>query len=319
MNCEVYSMKKGNTITKTPMPRKTWKERLHAEWNPNITAWLLLAPALISLLGFTVFPMIRSLYLSMTKYNMTTRIPKWIGLKNYINLFTDEAFWHIMLNTVKLAVMTLIPSLVIGLLFALLCNRRSKLTGLFRTAFFYPVVLPMVVIASIFSYIYMARQGLLDSTLVSLGGSALDVLSSSKTAMPSIAVLYIWREAGYLMIFYLSGLQNISEELYEAARLDGASPFTILRKITLPLLGPTLLFVSTIAISDCVTQVDPILMMTNGGPNESTATLMFQIYKNGFVYFDQGIASAETVILLVVMLAIAMAQFIKTDDKITYN
>lgn len=313
-------MNKGQKTKQRSAPYKSFKERLHAEWNPNLTAWLLLTPALICLLTFTVFPILRSLYLSMTKYTMITPEPVWIGLKNYINLFTDSDFWNIMLNTLKLALMTLIPSMVIGLLFALLCNRKGRRSvGFLRTAFFYPVVLPMIVIASIFGYIYMARQGLLDSTLISFGGKALDVLSSSKTALPAIAVLYVWREAGYLMIFYLSGLQNINEDLYEAARLDGASPFMMLRKITLPMLGPTLLFVSTIAISDCVTQVDPILMMTNGGPNESTATLMFQIYKNGFVYFDQGIASAETVILLVIMLAIAMIQFIKTDDKIHYN
>ena len=304
--------------------RTEWRqkihERLHAEWNPNITAWLLLTPALVCLLTFTVFPIFRSLYLSMCKYTMITPEPQWIGLKNYIKLFTDSDFWQIMLNTLKLAVMTLFPSMVIGLMFALLCNRKNRRsTGFMRTAFFYPVVLPMIVIASIFGYIYMARQGLLDSTVVSLGGKALDVLSSSKTALPAIAVLYVWREAGYLMIFYLSGLQNINEDLYEAARLDGASPFTMLRKITLPMLGPTLLFVSTVAISDCVTQVDPILMMTNGGPNESTATLMFQIYKNGFVYFDQGVASAQTMILLVIMLVIAMSQFVKTDDKIHYR
>lgn len=307
------------TATTRKKPKKTFREMLHSEWNPNVTAWLLLTPAMISLLAFTVFPIFRSLYLGMTKYNMTTRTPKWIGLKNYINLFTDSSFWNVMGNTLELAAMVLIPSMILGLLFALMCNQKRRYTGLLRTAFFYPVVLPMIVIASIFSYIYMARQGLLDSTVVSLGGKALDVLSSSKTAMPALAVLYIWREAGYLMVFYLAGLQGINEDLYEAARLDGASKFTLLRKITLPMLAPTLLFVSTIAITDSVTQVDPILMMTNGGPNESTATLMFQIYKNGFVYFDQGVASAETMILLVVMLAIAMIQFVKTDDKIYYN
>ncbi len=300
-------------------PKKTFRQRLHSEWNPNVTAWLLLTPAMISLLAFTVFPIFRSVYLSLTKYNMMTQTPKWIGLKNYIDLFTDSAFWNIMLNTLELAAMVLIPSMILGLLFALMCNRQTRYTGLLRTAFFYPVVLPMIVIASIFSYIYMARQGLLDSTVMSLGGKALDVLSSSKTAMPSLAALYIWREAGYLMVFYLAGLQGINEDLYEAARLDGASSFTLLRKITIPMLAPTLLFISTIAITDSVTQVDPILMMTNGGPNESTATLMFQIYKNGFVYFDQGVASAQTVVLLVIMLAIAMIQFVKTDDKIYYS
>ena len=289
------------------------------KWNSTLSAWLLLLPSLIFLIGFTVFPILRTLYLGMMKYNLAVRTPRWIGFGNYLELFGSKTFWKVIANTLKLTIFTLLPSMTLGLCFALLCNRRSRGFGFMRTAFFYPVVLPMIVISAIFSYIYMARQGLLDSTLVFFGGRAMDVLSSSKTALPSLAFLYIWREAGYLMIFFLAGLQNIDLELYEAARMDGAPRFTVLRKITLPLLAPTTLFVSTIAVTNSIKQVDPILFLTNGGPTESTSTLMFQIYKNGFVYFDQGMASALTTILLVVVLTFSMLQFVKTDEKIHYN
>lgn len=297
----------------------TLRRHTHIKWNATLVAWMLLTPSLIFLVGFTVFPIIRTLIVGMMKYNLAVRPPRWIGFGNYLELFGNVSFWKVMANTLKLTVFTLLPSMVLGLFFALLCNRKAKSSGFLRTAFFYPVILPMIVIAAIFSYIYMARQGLLDTTMVFFGGRAMDALSNTKTALPSLAVLYVWRESGYLMIFFLAGLQNMEQELFEAAKLDGASRFTVLRKIILPLLAPTTLFVSTIAITNSIKQVDPILFLTNGGPNESTSTLMFHIYKNGFVYFDQGMASALTTILLLVVLSLSMIQFVKTDEKIHYN
>lgn len=294
-------------------------KRIHRKWNPNLTAWLLLAPALLFLITFTIFPIVRSLYLSLTKYTVTMPEPQFNRGENYSGLAQDELFWKTMGNTLKLTLMTVIPSMAVGLLMALAVNGKFRGVGFLRTSFFYPVVLPMIVIASVWNYIFMARQGLLDSLLQSVGLPAMDVLSGTKVALPALAVLYVWREAGYLMIFYLSGLQNIDDQMYDAARIDGASNWVLLKRIALPLLMPTVLFVSTIALTDSVTQVDPILMMTNGGPDNSTATLMFMIYKNGFVYFNQGIASTLTVILLLVMLFIAMLQFVKMDKKIYYN
>jgi sn-glycerol 3-phosphate transport system permease protein len=134
-----------------------------------------------------------------------------------------------------------------------------------------------------------------------------------------MSFMYVWKEAGYLMIFFLSGLQNISGEMYEAATIDGASPFTMFRKITLPLLGPTLLFVSTIALTNSVKLVDHIVIMTEGGPNNASTMLLYHIYQQGFAWFDQAKASALTVVMLVIMLAIAMIQFVNADSRIHYN
>ena len=285
----------------------------------NLFAWLLLAPSLVFILAFTVFPIFRSLYLSFTEYALGMWEPVFIGVKNYIGFSKSPLFWKIMGNTLIFSLMTVIPSMVIGICLALIVNTRMRGVGFFRTAYFYPVVMPMIAIASIWMFIYMARTGMLDQFLSRLGFQPLDVLSQRNTVLPSMSVMYVWKEAGYLMIFFLSGLQNISIEMYEAATIDGARPWTVFRKITLPLLGPTLLFVSTIAITNSIKLVDHIVIMTEGAPNNASTMLLYYIYQQGFTFFDQANASTLTVIMLAIMLFIAMFQFVKSDRKIFYN
>ena len=285
----------------------------------SLFAWLLLAPSLIFILTFTIFPIFRSLYLSFTEYALGMWEPVFNGVKNYIAFGKSPLFWKIMGNTLVFSLMTVIPSMVIGICLALIVNTKMKGVGFFRTAYFYPVVMPMIAIASIWMFIYMARTGMLDQFLSRLGFQPLDVLSKRNTVLPAMSVMYIWKEAGYLMIFFLSGLQNISIEMYEAATIDGGRPWTVFRKITLPLLGPTLLFVSTIAITNSVKLVDHIVIMTEGAPNNASTMLLYYIYQQGFIYFDQANASTLTVIMLAIMLFIAMFQFIKSDRKIFYN
>jgi len=282
-------------------------------------AWLLLAPSLIFLLAFTIFPIFRSLYLGFTEYALGMREPVFIGIKNYIGFSKSPLFWKIMGNTLVFSLFTVIPSMVIGIVLALIVNTKMKGVGFFRTAYFYPVVMPMIAIASIWMFIYMARTGMLDQFLSAFGFQPMDVLSKRNTVLPAMSVMYVWKEAGYFMIFFLSGLQNISVEMYEAATIDGAHPWTVFRRITLPLLGPTLLFVSTIAITNSIKLVDHIVIMTEGAPNNASTMLLYYIYQQGFTFFDQANASALTVIMLAIMLFISMFQFVKSDRKIYYN
>lgn len=135
----------------------------------NLIAWLLVAPSLIFMLIFTVYPVFRSVYLSLTKYRLGMQAPEFIGLENYINLAGSSLFWKVMGNTLYFALITIIPSMVVGLFLATIVNRKSRLTGFVRTAYFYPVVMPMIAIASIWMFIYMAKNGLFDQMLVSLG------------------------------------------------------------------------------------------------------------------------------------------------------
>ncbi|MFA6507092.1 MAG: sugar ABC transporter permease [Treponemataceae bacterium] len=285
----------------------------------NIKAWALLSPALLFLLVFTVFPILRSFYLGLTQFELGMRTPVFIGLENYLNFAKSQLFWKIMGNTLLFSLLTVIPSMVIGLCLALIVNKKFKGVGFLRTAFFYPVVMPMIAIASIWMFIYMGESGMLDQLLIMVGLKPLNVLSYRHTVVPAMSFMYVWKEAGYLMIFFLSGLQNISEEMYEAATIDGAKPWTMFRKITLPLLAPTLLFVSTIALTNSVKLVDHIVIMTEGGPNNGSTMLLYHIYQQGFAWFDQAKASALTVVMLVIMLGISMLQFVNTDSKIHYN
>ena len=285
----------------------------------NLTAWILVAPSLIFILVFTVYPVFRSIYLSLTRYRLGMQAPEFVGLENYINLFGSSLFWKVMGNTLFFALITIIPSMAAGLFLATLVNRKSRSIGFVRTAFFYPVVMPMIAIASIWMFIYMAKNGLFDQMLVSLGLEPMNVLSNKSTVLPAMAVMYVWKEAGYLMVFFLSGIQSISDEVNEAARIDGADSWTIFRKITLPLLAPTFLFVSTIALTNSFKLVDHVVIMTEGAPNNASTLLLYYIYQQGFTNFNYGVSSALTTVMLVLLMIVALPRFLSQDKKIHYN
>lgn len=179
--------------------------------------------------------------------------------------------------------------------------------------------MPMIAIASIWMFIYMAKNGLLDQIVMNFTNKPLNILSNKNTVLLAMAVMYTWKEAGYLMIFFLSGLQAISNDVIEAAKIDGANSFVIYRKILLPLLAPTFLFVSTIAFTNSFKLVDHIVIMTEGAPNNASTLLLYYIYQQGFTNFNYGISSALTVIMLVLLLIISLPRFISKDKKIFYN
>ena len=300
------------------MKIKTYSKKQRAVRN-NVVAWLLVAPSLIFMLIFTAYPIFRSVYLSLTKYRLGMQAPEFIGIENYINLAGSSLFWKVMGNTLYFALITIVPSMVVGLFLATIVNRKSRMTGFVRTAYFYPVVMPMIAIASIWMFIYMAKNGLFDQMLQSLGFEPMNVLSSKKTVLPAMAFMYVWKEAGYLMVFFLSGIQSISDEVNEAARIDGADSWTIFRKITLPLLAPTFLFVSTIALTNSFKLVDHVVIMTEGAPNNASTLLLYYIYQQGFTNFNYGVSSALTTVMLVLLMIVALPRFLSQDKKIHYN
>lgn len=276
-------------------------------------------PSLIFMAAFTVWPVFRSIWLSLTKYKLGMSAPEFIGLKNYISLAGSSLFWKVMGNTLFFALITIVPSMVVGLFLATLVNRKSRLIGFVRTSYFYPVVMPMIAIASIWMFIYMAKNGLLDQMLISMGLQPMNILSSKKTVLPAMAFMYVWKEAGYLMVFFLSGIQSISTDVNEAARIDGANSWTIFRKITLPLLAPTFLFVSTIALTNSFKLVDHVVIMTEGAPNNASTLLLYYIYQQGFINFNYGVSSALTTVMLLLLMVVALPRFLSQDKKIQYN
>lgn len=248
---------------------------LSRQGRDSLTAWGLLLPSLVFMLVFTVYPVFRAIAFSLTKYRLGMDAPELIWFDNYVRLFGSSTFHKVMINTVSFALMTVIPSMVIGLGLALLVNRKGKQVGFLRTSFFYPSVMPMIAIASVWLFIYMAQNGLFDQLMIALGLGSQNVLSNKSTVLPAMSVMYTWREAGYLMVFYLSGLQAINTEVMEAAMIDGATGWKSFRYVTLPLLAPTTLFVSTIAFTNSFKLADHVIIMTEGAPNNASTLLLY--------------------------------------------
>ena len=286
----------------------------------TLNSYALLAPSLFFILVFTVYPILRSFYLGFTDFGYTNSVPKWIGLGNYSYLFQTSVFWKIMRNTLFFCLETFIPSMIIGFILALFLNARFRGLRFARVAFFYPVMMPMIAVACIWKYIYMPENGMLATSLMSLFKFKMpDYLSSKDTVIPALAFMYNWKEAGYLMIFFLSGLQNLSSDYFEAATIDGAGFWSTLIRITIPLMAPTVLFVSIIELTNSVKLVDHIVILTSGKPNNGSSTLMYYIYQTAYTFFKQGRASALTTIMLVLIMLIAMPQYLHFDKRIHYE
>lgn len=282
--------------------------------------YLLLSPSLAVLLLFTFWPAVHVGWLSLYRNNLASYGPHYTGLTNFATILSDPVFRTILVNTVEFVVGTAIPSIVLGLAMALLLNRQRVLSPLYRVAFFYPTLLPMIGAATAWAFIYTPQYGLLDRVLHLWGGSeGIDPLGNPKVALPALIALSIWRMSGYLMIFFLAGLQGIPADIQEAARVDGASYLTVLRRIIIPLLGPTFVFVVIISIVNTAQMVDQLYVTTGGGPNNATNLILWAIYQETFSFQDTGVAAAMTVILVGALLICAALNAILLDRRTHYD
>ena len=297
------------------------KQKISMRTKWTVQGWLLMLPSLIFLVGFTVYPVIRTLIQSFMKTSNNAKMPaEFIGFKNYINVFKDPVFAIVIKNTLKFSLIVIPLGLVIGFLLATLVSKNIKGIGVARALIFYPNVAPVVGFATIWTFLFTPNIGVISHVMKALSMKPVDFLNNPKTALYAIMAVYLWREASYMMIFYISGLQNISQEYYEAAYLDGASGWDIMRKITIPLVQPTTLFVLTITMADAFKMVDLIMVMTTkGGPNNSTNLLMNHIYQTAFSYWDTGQASVLTICMLGFMMVVALVQFTTMDKRAYYE
>ena len=297
------------------------KQKISMRTKWTVQGWLLMLPSLIFLVGFTVYPVIRTLIQSFMKTSNNAKMPaEFIGFKNYINVFKDPVFAIVIKNTLKFSLIVIPLGLVIGFLLGTLVSKNIKGIGVARALIFYPNVAPVVGFATIWTFLFTPNIGVISHVMKALSMKPVDFLNNPKTALYAIMAVYLWREASYMMIFYISGLQNISQEYYEAAHLDGASGWDIMRKITIPLVQPTTLFVLTITMADAFKMVDLIMVMTTkGGPNNSTNLLMNHIYQTAFSYWDTGQASVLTICMLGFMMVVALVQFTTMDKRAYYE
>lgn len=267
------------------------------------TAYLFLAPGLILFLVFMVIPMIAAAYLSLCRYDVI-HSPSWIGLRNYARIGKDIAnhgvFYLSLRNTMQYAIGTIPVGMALALGLALLVNAGLRGSSIYRTTYYLPVVTSMVAVAMVWMWIYDPSYGLLNYLLAKLSAGRANPqawLGNPKLAMMAIVAMSIWKGLGYNMVIYLAGLQGIPEHLYEAAMMDGATRWQRFRAITWPLLKPTTAFIlvmSTIGASQVFAQV---YVMTNGGPNNATTTIVHQIFQNAFSFMKMGYASAMAFVL----------------------
>jgi len=282
-------------------------------------AWLLLLPALSLLVAFTIWPTIKTFWRSFTWARSDVAPSKLVGLEKYQILLEDPIFWKVLENNLWYALGTVPTSIALAIMMALWVNSKIRYTGLLRLAFFTPTILPMITVANIWLFFYSPHIGLFNQLLGMVGIEGPNWLGDPDIALSSLMMMTVWKEAGFFMIFYLAALQTLSPELFEAAKVEGASAWRIFKKITFPLLMPTTLFVLINALLNAFKLVDHIFILTKGGPNNASNLLLYYIYETAFSFLDSYYAATLTVILLVTLALTALVQMIFIDRRIHYR
>jgi multiple sugar transport system permease protein len=287
-----------------------WREY----WGRNrvreaLEAYILILPTLIGLVVFTTGPILASLYFSFTQWNLLSA-PKWRGLENYIELFTeDPLFWVTLRNTAYYVLGAVPTGTILALLLAIALNQKIKWLAIFRTIYFLPVVSSVVAISVLWSWLYQADFGLINQFLRQLGFQGVRWLSSPTWAMPAVIIMSIWHGLGYNIVIFIAGLQSIPQDYYEAARIDGASSWQQFLHITIPLISPVTFFVITLSLIGSFQVFEQAYVMTQGGPVNATKTMVYFLYQEGFMYFHMGYASTIAYVLFLVIVSFTLVQF----------
>lgn len=281
---------------------KTWKE-----W---CWAWAFIAPTIIGLLVLNIIPIFQTLYLSFFKSGAFGKGNIFVGLDNYKQLFSDPQVWYAVRNTLVYTCLVVPVTTLLALLLAVALNGRLKGKGIYRTVYFIPMVAAPAAVTMVWKWLYNYQFGLINHILNSLGLSSVNWIDDPKVAMISIAIIGIWSTLGYSMVLLLAGLQEIPRDYYEAAELDGASPFQRFIHITVPLVSPTLFFVLVTSIITAMQVFDVIYMMVDvTSPSyNSTVSLVYLFYNYSFKYSNKGYGSAVVMVLLAIIMVITVIQ-----------
>ena len=282
--------------------------------NDAIAAWIFLAPALLLLGIFLLWPIAYLFYLSFTAGSFTSAGVHWIGLRNYWRLLLNPDFWQVLGNTAYFTIASIIPSLVIPLALAVLLNRALRLQGLLRSAYFLPSITSLVAAGLGFRWLFQT-EGPINALLSSINIEPIPWLGSTTWAMPVLILLSIWKQLGFNMVVFLAGLQAIPPSRYEAAELDGANAWQQFWHITLPGLQPTLVFATITTAIFTLRSFEQVYVITGGGPLNSTNLLVYYIYEEAFAQFDFGYAAAAATVLLAVALVLVYLQLQTFDEE----
>lgn len=275
--------------------------------------WLFVSPALAAIFVFFAIPVVSALLLSLTDFDIYALADldnlRFVGLQNYERLLANPLFWGAMRNTAWFSVLGVPLSIAASLAAAVILNDRMvKWRPVWRVMFFAPYVTTLVATAVLWNYLLHTRYGVINWVITSLGLPAVDWLGQPATSVPAILMFVVWKTFGYNMLIFLAVLQTVPEDLYEAARIDGANAWTRFRHVTLPAIAPTLLLVSIISVAGFFQLFAEPYVMTQGGPAQSTVTVLYFMYEEGFKWWNLGSASAVAFILFLCILAITLVQ-----------
>ena len=297
-------------VTPAP-PQKAIRTGRH----PTTTAILMLLPALVLILVFLIVPIVLTFILAFTNARLISPEPaRFIGVDNFVRLFGSDTFWASLRNTVIFAVVIVPFQSALALVLAFLVNTKTRGTNFFRTVYFLPVVTSIVVVSMLWLFLYQPN-GLINALLAKIGIQGPDWLGNPNTALLAIIILSAWQAVGFHMVIWLSGLQTIPGELYEAADLDGANTWQKFAHVTWPGLRQTRTFILITITISAFALFSQVNLMTDGGPLDATTTLVYQAVRTGFQQQQTGYASAISLVFFVLVLAVSLIQRYLTRDK----
>ena len=275
--------------------------------NPDITPYLMLSGAVVILFALTIFPLLYSLALSFHKWSLMKPGPwRFVGLLNYWDILKNPVFWRVIQNTFVFTFSAVTLQFAIGLGLAHLFSRQLRGEGVLRSMLVLPMMIPPILIGLIWLFMYKKDFGIINNMLKLLSIEPITWLSKPSTAMWAIIIADVWQWTPFMFLLLLAGLRSLPEELYESARIDGASSWQIFQYVTLPLLKPIIAIAILIRFMDAFREFDKIFQLTGGGPGVATETISLFIYRNGFRYFNMGYASALSYLALIIIIGFSM-------------
>lgn len=286
-----------------------------------MSAYALIGPSLVGVVAFLLAPVVIVAVVSLFRWNLMSS-PKFVGLANYRRMAHDGSVWHSVLVTLMYVLFTIPVQTVLALLLATMLNTRLRGVKVLRAVYVVPWMATPVVMGIVFKWIFDKQHGAVNSFLALFGVDSINWLQSKNLALIAVAAVGIWSSAGYTMLFFLAGLQSIPEQLYEAARVDGASPVQQFFRVTLPMLRPTMFFVLVTSVIGSFQVFDTVYSMTFpvvGGPGDATTVLNLKIYRTAFQLFDDGYASAIAMLLFGLLLVLTVAQVLYFRKRTVYE
>ena len=287
-------------------------------WSRTAVPYLLLVPFFAFAATFVFWPVVYSIVLGTWDWQLGSNSRTYVGLGNYVRLFTSFEFGNALRVTAVYTLVTTASSIAFGFALALAINHVTRLKAMWQALFFLPVAATMSAMAVVFRFMFDPRFGVVNAGITAVGGPRIDWLNGGTTALLAVIFVGVWSSAGYAMVLFLAGLTTIPADLYDAASIDGANGAQKLRFVTLPLLSPTTLFVVVILTLRAMESFDAVKVLTDGGPFRATQVLSHLLYVEGFRYFDTGYASALATVFFVLLMGVAVLQM-RAERRVHYS